>query len=362
MKKGSQAPRHSEASSVHVKRDLRPEEQRSWENVSFAADLVPSVRSALENPPLLLGDESTLPVAEPCDYVGAATEGSLGRKRKTGEFSDAAFAKFQRVFQRWRGPSVADILTFNEQLCRVYGHRTQRSSGKTVLDGLVAVMLSQNTTDRNSSAAFHSLKSRFRTWQEVRQCNVAELEESIRVGGLAPTKARRIKKLLDQLFESNRGELSLEHLRHSPTEEVVRELSQFDGIGPKSISCVLLFTMGRHDFPVDTHVHRLCSRFGWTPAQSSREDTYHYMNALVPDGIQYELHVNMVQHGRKICKSQAPMCSMCHLCLICPTGQKRVHGKTDTDIEDLISLQSVEHKQTATTTNTQAKLQQGSCA
>ncbi|KAK9995809.1 hypothetical protein SO802_020495 [Lithocarpus litseifolius] len=124
---------------------------------------------------------------------------------------------------------------------------------ETVLDGLVKTVLSQNTTEVNSLRAFDSLKSAFPTWEDVLAAESKCLENAIRCGGLAPTKASCIKNILSCLLEK-KGKLCMEYLRDLSVDEIKAELSQFKGIGPKTVACVLMFNLQLDDFPVDTHV------------------------------------------------------------------------------------------------------------
>lgn len=169
-----------------------------------------------------------------------------------------------------------------------------------VLDSLVRTMLSQNTTDKTSIRAFKSLKAQFPTWAAVLAAPDKDVEDAIRVGGLAAIKTRRIKEVLERLKEEREGEISLEWLKQESTETVKEWLSQLSGVGPKTVSCVLLFCLNRPDFPVDTHVWNISRHLGWCPPNASREDCYHHMNKLVPDDVKFELHVLLVEHG-KLC-------------------------------------------------------------
>lgn len=158
----------------------------------------------------------------------------------------------------------------------------EHCGGQTlVLDSLIRTLLSQNTTDITSIRAFRTLKERFPTWSEVLDAPDGELENAIRVGGLAAIKVQRMKALLRTLKEE-RGECSLEWLRQESTEEIKTFLRRFSGFGPKTISCVLMFCLQRDDFPVDTHVHHITKALGWCPAKSSREQAYDHLNAKVP--------------------------------------------------------------------------------
>ncbi|EGD82416.1 hypothetical protein PTSG_03059 [Salpingoeca rosetta] len=252
-------------------------------------------------------------------------------------------------------PTPAECKHMHDALVQLYGPRTRpphhRAANTNLLDSLVRTILSQNTTDSNSSAAFRNLKQTFPTWEDVHSADVGALEAAIRSAGLAQTKSRRIKSILDTLHAEH-GKLSLEYLRELPSHTVKEQLARFKGVGPKTISCLLLFAMQRPDMAVDTHVFRLAKRAGWVPSdvevrkhnrvveqeQSScsvasknsrkrakrisndtqncsasslhswpgvtRETTYEHLNATVPDDLKYALHLLLIHHGRRVCKSQ----------------------------------------------------------
>lgn len=171
-----------------------------------------------------------------------------------------------------------------------------------ITDAIISTMLSQNTTDSNSKAAFRNLKTVFPTWDKViKEPNIDKLENSIRVAGLAKTRAERIFTMLQTVNEEY-GSPSLQYIQSiSSTEEIKMELSRFKGLGPKTISCVLLFALKRPEFPVDTHVLRITKSMGWMDQLSSnpsREDTYEHLNQLVPNELKMDLHCLLVQHGK----------------------------------------------------------------
>ncbi|MED6184301.1 hypothetical protein PIB30_046172 [Stylosanthes scabra] len=171
---------------------------------------------------------------------------------------------------------------------------------ETVLDGLVRTVLSQNTTESNSQKAFDSLKSSFPTWELVLGAESKELENAIRCGGLAPTKASCIKNMLRCLLEK-RGKLCLEYLRDLSIDEVKAELSLFKGIGPKTVACVLMFNLQLDDFPVDTHVFEIAKTIGWVPASADRNKTYLHLNERIPNELKFDLNCLMYTHG-KLCR------------------------------------------------------------
>ncbi|KAF3949439.1 hypothetical protein CMV_024689 [Castanea mollissima] len=180
---------------------------------------------------------------------------------------------------------------------------------ETVLDGLVKTVLSQNTTEVNSLRAFDSLKSAFPTWEDVLAAESKCLENAIRCGGLAPTKASCIKNILNCLLEK-KGKLCLEYLRDLSVDEIKAELSQFKGIGPKTVACVLMFNLQLDDFPVDTHVFEIAKAIGWVPALADRNKTYLHLNQCIPNELKFDLNCLLYTHGklcRKCTKKACPM-------------------------------------------------------
>jgi len=180
------------------------------------------------------------------------------------------------------------------------------------VDGLVATILSQNTTSRNSSAAFDSLISRFPTWDEVADAPEAAISRAIERGGLANQKAARIKRILRQL-RNQYGHITLDFLDETPLREAFESLTAFKGVGPKTAACVLMFQLGRHVFPVDTHVFRVCKRLGWVPHNATPDAAQNLLQDELPGELMYLLHVGMVAHGRSVCRPTTPQCSQCPL-------------------------------------------------
>jgi endonuclease-3 len=147
-----------------------------------------------------------------------------------------------------------------DRLAKEYGRPVLRPH-RAPIDELVLTVLSQNTNDRNRDVAYFRLRDRFPTWDAVREAPVEEIEEAIRPGGLAPTKSVRIQAILDAI-----GEDDLLWLADAPLDEAREYLVGLPGVGRKTAACVLLFSFGRPDVPVDTHVYRVGGRLGlWPP-------------------------------------------------------------------------------------------------
>ena len=203
-------------------------------------------------------------------------------------------------------PSFAEVQACHDALSALHGTPTRGESVMPVLDSLVRTILSQNTTDKNSRAAFLSLKKELPTWKEVHAAHgTGRVEAAIKCGGLSEIKARNIFSIIDYLLEEHgrrcmKGEPSYDWLRELTTAEVKAELQQHKGVGPKTISCVLMFNMNRSEFPVDTHVlHIAKTRLGWLPSAATAETAYLHLNSRIPAELKYPMHVLLVEHGKR---------------------------------------------------------------
>jgi endonuclease III len=206
-------------------------------------------------------------------------------------------------------------------LRRAYGPR-EWSGPDNAVDELVATILSQNTSDANSSAGYRRLRRRFRKWSTVADAPVEEVERCIRVSGLSRIKAPRIQGILRQI-RRERGTIDLEYLAALAPADAYRQLVRFDGVGPKTALCVLLFALGVPVFPVDTHIFRIARRLGVLPEAAPAERAHEVLMPLIPPKDRYAMHVLLIAHGREVCRAQNPKCLDCDLLPLCPFGQQR---------------------------------------
>jgi endonuclease-3 len=200
-------------------------------------------------------------------------------------------------------------------LVEYYGEFVWRSHGEPMGE-LVGTILSQNTSDVNSGRAFESLKQRFPTWSAVMEAPTIELAEAIHVGGLAQIKAARIQAVLQRIY-AERGSFDLGFLHRMSVEEARSWLTSLKGVGPKTASCVLLFSFGMPALPVDTHVHRVSLRLGLVPPKTSPEQTSAILERMLSGDLYYSFHMHLIRHGREICKAQRPRCALCPVAGIC---------------------------------------------
>jgi endonuclease III len=212
------------------------------------------------------------------------------------------------------------LRTITDRLAKEYG-RPELRPHRAPIDELVLTVLSQNTNDRNRDVAYFRLRERFPTWDAVAEAPVEEIEDAIRPGGLAPTKSVRIKEILDAI-----GDDDLLWLEEAPLDEARAYLCALPGVGRKTAACVLLFSFGRPDVPVDTHVYRVGGRLGLWPPKLALVKAHDELARLVGDDgeFAYEAHVLLIRHGRRICVARAPRCPECPLRRICPEGRRRL--------------------------------------
>ncbi len=191
------------------------------------------------------------------------------------------------------------------------------------MDTLIGTILSQNTSDANSSAGFRRLKGRFGTWDAVADAPAAAIERAIRVSGLSRRKAPRIRRILRDI-RAERGRISLAFLSRRPSEEAYAYLVRFAGVGPKTALCVLLFGFGMPVFPVDTHIYRIATRLELLDASTPPERAHEVLTSMIAPGDRYALHVLLIAHGRQTCRARSPRCRECCLLALCPYGRRRV--------------------------------------
>jgi endonuclease-3 len=230
----------------------------------------------------------------------------------------------------------------------------------------VLTILSQSTNDRNRDMAYTRLRRRFPSWDQVAAAPVEEIEEAIRPGGISKVKSKRIQQVLRAVSEASpsagspalqaatnppaglpavqaatnppaglpavqaatnppagspAGGISLDWLEHAPRQRVLDFLMSLPGVGRKTAACVMLFSYDEPEVPVDTHVYRVASRLALIRPGASFEEAHDELRALVDPKDAYEVHVNLLRHGRRLCTARQPLCGQCPLLSICPYGR-----------------------------------------
>lgn len=213
--------------------------------------------------------------------------------------------------------AVAFGAAINQRLNESFGYPEWRNP-LPPLDELVSTILSQNTNDVNRDRAFNQLRRRFSTWELVRDSDEAAVIDAIRPAGLANQKGPRIQAVLRQIT-AERGSLDLDFLADiEDVEEARAWLLKFKGVGPKTAAIVLLFSLQKPAFPVDTHIYRVSGRLGLRPPNLSVEQAHPYLEALFQPEAYYPAHLNLIRLGREVCQARKPNCPACPLNDMCP--------------------------------------------
>ncbi|KAI1000396.1 hypothetical protein K3495_g7799 [Podosphaera aphanis] len=243
----------------------------------------------------------------------------------------SSFTKFQNVtpFPGFVHPTAAECKQAHRILSELHGARNRpketiapssRSGcgdSPSVLDALVRTILSQNTSDTNSTRAKLSMDQiygRSDKWKAIHAGGQAKLQGAIKCGGLSAIKSRVILNILDQVLEKY-DTYSLDHLHSATSEEAMKEMLSFKGVGFKTASCVLLFCLQRESFAVDTHVWRITGLLGWRPDSANRDETFRHLDVRIPNEDKYGLHILLVTHGKKCeeCKAGGKAIGKCEL-------------------------------------------------
>ncbi|GKZ25065.1 hypothetical protein AbraIFM66951_000523 [Aspergillus brasiliensis] len=303
-------------------------------------------------------------------------------------------------FPDWARPTPEECEEVNRLLSTVHGEivapttipepsLTVTGCGEvpSVLDALIRTLLSGATTGNNSAMAFNGLVQKFGIlkegigrgsvdWDAVRRAPLKDVFEAIKRGGLADVKSKKIKAILDMVYEENQQRrdmllkgsqdappdllqkseggkqyeiacadqnfLSLNHLHSLATEDAMVELVKYPGIGPKTAACVLLFCLQRPCFAVDTHIFRICKWLNWVPPDKATEITaFSHLEVRIPDHLKYSLHQLLIRHGKSCPRCRAITgqssagweegCVIDHL--VKRTG-KRKGGSTESTMDD----------------------------
>ena len=230
------------------------------------------------------------------------------------------------------------IIRVNKLLVERFGIPKRQNPLPDPLDLLIATILSQNTNDNNSYKAFQNLKSKYKTWDKLIDVKRVTIERIIRVAGLAKQKSEAVKNLITEL--SNRGKLNLDFVTSLDNNSAIEQLTGYKGIGVKTASCVLLFSLDRNVCPVDTHVHRTTNRIGIVN-EKTPDKTFFILNKNFPPGIAHSFHTNLIRLGREICKPTNPSCSICPLLKVCEYPFKNLKQKEAGKKRDFMLLDNV---------------------
>lgn len=191
-------------------------------------------------------------------------------------------------------------------------------SNKDPMSQLVDILLSHRTKDEQTAAAYDNLLRHFGSWEGVRDAPVGEVQAAIENVNFPEIKAPRLQAVMRQITEE-RGNLNLDFLREWPLEESAQWLGRFEGVGPKTTACVLLFSCQKPILPVDVHVHRVSIRLGLIGKKVSADTAHNLLPVLLPHDARsiYNFHKALLRHGQRICVFERPRCKRCTLTDLC---------------------------------------------
>lgn len=211
-------------------------------------------------------------------------------------------------------------MLINELLVEKFGIPERNPHTPDPLTTLIGTILSQNTNDNNSYKAFQALRKAYPEWADLNDVSIEKIEILIRSAGLTKQKAKAIKTVLHYAIVDKKSS-TLSALKKLSSDEILHELTAFDGVGVKTAACVLLFSLDRNVCPVDTHVHRTTNRLGIVNT-SMPEKTFYALYPILPDGIAHSFHTNLIKLGRSICTPTNPDCPQCPLQKVCKYKSK----------------------------------------
>lgn len=213
--------------------------------------------------------------------------------------------------------SIRDVAAALKTRYRDFNHYNL----KNPLDELLFIICSTKTGEASYRSTYRSLKEAFPTHYEIAEAPAEYIARPIFNGGLSNQKAKAIRDLLDIIVEKF-GEPTLKPLRKMSDAEAEAFLLSLPGVGKKVARCVMMYSLGRQVFPVDTHCWRIARRLGWVrPTQKDKHCAPRDMDRLqskIPPELRHSLHVNMISLGRELCTPTAPRCDECPISALCP--------------------------------------------
>ena len=215
------------------------------------------------------------------------------------------------------------------------------------LEETLYILLSRQTQEPVYRRVYQDLRRCYPTWIDVLDAPEEHLASLLRPAGLHVQRARQMQALLAAVQEENwrqgvgpagtpAGDLTLDFLRALSDEAAEEFLIRLPGIGPKSARCVLAYSLDRPAFAVDTHVHRVFSRLELVTPAGRKRDHDPFQDA-VPKDARKRLHINLIHHGRAICRAAEPKCEDCVLVSFCARGRETVTSDGRPAVVDLFA-------------------------
>ena len=180
---------------------------------------------------------------------------------------------------------------------------------------LVAVLLSAQTTDAQVNRVTPALFALASTPEEMARLSEEEILAAIRTCGLAPSKAKNIRRLAEIVGQKHGGKVP----------ETLEELEALPGVGHKTASVVMTQAFGRPAFPVDTHIHRLAARWALSTGRNV-EQTERDLKRVFPEQEWARRHLQIIYFGREHCPARGHEPSECPICSWAGRKRRRPSG------------------------------------
>ncbi len=207
-------------------------------------------------------------------------------------------------------------------LSRCFGLPTLGNK-RNPLDELLYVVLSVRTPPSSYQEGYLRLRRDFPRWDYLVDADVSDIAAITR-GGLQRKKADQIRGIARKIRQAF-GRVTLAPLRRMGDRQAEEFLLSLPGVGVKTARCVLIYSLDREAFPVDTHCLRVVRRLGWIdPAAPLTRALADQIQDLIPRALRKTLHVAMIALGRTICLPRVPACVRCPILVHCPTGSLRL--------------------------------------
>jgi endonuclease III len=209
-------------------------------------------------------------------------------------------------------PAIEQVAS---RLARIYPS-TRHHNKRDPFWELVFIVLSAQTAERAYLATYRTLRKRFPRRADLAAARSSAIASAIRDGGLARKKARQLSAIARRF-----GALGAGHrLRDLDDIDLERALESLPGVAQKTARCVAMYALGRSVFPVDAHVARVMRRLGYTEATRVTPAVGDALQRMVPSSLRARLHVDLLSHGRAICRERRPLCGDCPLVDLCPSA------------------------------------------
>src|SRR2546422_5545765 len=213
------------------------------------------------------------------------------------------------------------IRVLDEILRNLY-HDPDHGNKPDPVDELIYIVLSQRTREAAYQAAYVALKRRYHSWRILLSAPLAELENILRPSGMSWMKAKTLKAIVAKLNERF-GRVTLDPARKWSNEKLFAFLTSLPRVSTKTALCVMMYSMKRTVFPADSNTIRVCNRLGLTGFDTAHhKQAQAQLGSMFPEDLRYSLHVNLVAHGRYICKP-VPKCDRCEIRKFCDYYRRR---------------------------------------